>query len=213
MNRVRPDRPGARTRPAPLVLPALVLAALVLAGCGQPTDLAPPAAPEPVAPSSASTSSTLSTPSTPSSPSTPPATTPPGGPVEAVREHLRQQALAVNAGTADPAQVPAFAATLTPAARSWALPLLAANLGDRMPGPYPSGVLGQQPAGPDRVDLRLCLQDRGWQVEAATGTPVNAPHFGTATAVVVRGDGRWLVDDLTADGGTCSADDVTVERF
>ncbi len=82
-----------------------------------------------------------------------------------------------------------------------------------MPGPYPSGVLGQRTAGPDRVELRLCLQDRGWQVDAATGTPLNAPHFGTATAVVVQADGRWLVDDLAADGGTCSAADVTVERF
>jgi hypothetical protein len=130
-----------------------------------------------------------------------------------VREYLRQQALAVNAGTADPAAVPGLTASLTPEALSWALPLLAANLGDRMPGPYPAGVLGRHAAGPDRVDLALCLQDRGWQVDARTGAALNAPHHATATAVVVRRDGRWLVDDLTADGGTCAATDVTAERF
>lgn len=55
--------------------------------------------------------------------------------VTALRGYLREQALAINAGVADAAAVPAFTATLTPNGRSWALPLLAANLGDRMPGP------------------------------------------------------------------------------
>lgn len=186
---------------------ATAVCALALTGCGQPAALAPPTTP----PTAAAATPATAGPAAATAGSTDPDVTP--GPVDALREHLREQARAVNAGTADPAQVPGFTATLTPAARAWALPLLAANLGDRMPGPYPSGVLGQRPAGPDRVELRLCLQDRGWQVDAATGTPRNAPHFGTATAVVVRTEGRWLVDDLAADGGTCSADDVTVERF
>ncbi|MEZ0165126.1 hypothetical protein AB2L27_10160 [Kineococcus sp. LSe6-4] len=203
MIRVRPQTPHPALRPA-----LLGLTALALAGCGQPAALAPPTA---VGPPTAVVPPTATPPGP--VPPTPAVTATSPGPVEAVREHLRQQALAVNAGTADPARVPGFTATLTPAAREWALPLLAANLGDRMPGPYPSGVLGQQAAGPDRVELRLCLQDRGWQVDAATGTPVNTPHFATATAAVVRSDGRWLLDDLTTDGGTCSAADVVVERF
>ncbi|WP_432564532.1 hypothetical protein [Kineococcus sp. SYSU DK003] len=133
--------------------------------------------------------------------------------VTAVRTYLREQALAVNAGVADPAQVPDFTATLTPAGQRWALPLLAANLGDRMPGPYPSGVLASRRIEDDRVELDLCLQDRGWQVDRTTGRPVNAAHFGTARAVVLRVGDRWLVDDVAADGGGCSAADVVEERF
>ncbi len=187
---------------------ATAVSALALAGCGQPAALAPPTAA--AAPPTA-TATIAADPAAATAPASTAVAEGPG-PVDALHEHLRQQALAVNAGTADPARVPGFTATLTPAARVWALPLLAANLGDRMPGPYPSGVLGQRTAGADRVELRLCLQDRGWQVDA-TGSPLNAPRFGTATAVVVRVDGRWLVDDLATDGGTCSAADVTVERF
>lgn len=130
----------------------------------------------------------------------------------AVGDYLREQASAVNAGTADAARVPGLTATLTPAAQAWALPLLAANLGDRMPGPYPSGVRGSTVVSADRVELSLCLQDRGWQTDAA-GRPVNAARFSTARAVVVRVGERWLLDDLAADGGRCSAADVDVERF
>lgn len=133
--------------------------------------------------------------------------------VTAVRTYLREQALAVNAGTADPDLVPGLTATLTATGRGWALPLLAENLGDVMPGPYPSGVLTTDRVAEGRVELGLCLQDRGWQVDRTTGLPVNTPHFGTARAVVLRVGDTWLVEDVAADGGECSAADVVEERF
>ena len=133
--------------------------------------------------------------------------------VTAVHDYLREQALAVNAGTADPARLPGFTATLTPAAREWAVPLLAANLGDWMPGPYPVGVLAGTRVDDDRVELALCLQDRGWQVGRSTGRALHAAHYATARAVVVRVGERWLVDDVAADGGGCAAGDVVAERF
>ncbi|ABS04591.1 hypothetical protein [Kineococcus radiotolerans] len=133
--------------------------------------------------------------------------------VTAVHAYLREQALAVNAGVADPARLPGFTATLTPAGQEWAVPLLAANLGDWMPGPYPVGVLASTRVGDDRVELALCLQDRGWQVERSTGRALNAPHHATARAVVLRVGERWLVDDVAADGGECTAADVVEERF
>jgi len=131
----------------------------------------------------------------------------------ALRNYLREQAVAVNAGSADREQVPAFLATLTPAAQDWALPLLAENLGDRMPGPYPSGVLASERVGAERVELQVCLQDRGWQVDRTTGETLNAANYSTAQAVVLRVEDRWLVDDLVADGGQCTAADVVEERF
>ncbi|WP_432540490.1 hypothetical protein [Kineococcus sp. SYSU DK002] len=180
---------------------AFVLPLLTLAACSRPSDVAPPVAAATPAPVTASASPA-------------PATGLDGdAAVVAFRGYLREQALAVNAGSADPAAVPGFTATLTPAARSWALPLLADNLGDRMPGPYPSGVLEFQRPADDRVELRVCLQDRGWQVDRTSGQPLNAEHHGTARAVVVRVDDRWLVDDVVADGGECTAADVVPERF
>jgi hypothetical protein len=181
------------------------VALLALAGCSQNSDLAPPtAAPRPAT-------------------AVPEATADAASEFEgefdgdaataAVRDYLREQALAVNAGVADAASVPAFTATLTPAAANWALPLLADNLGDRMPGPYPSGVLGSERVADDRVELQLCLQDRGWQVDRTTGEAVNTAHYATARAVVVRVQDRWLVDDVVADGGECTSADVLVERF
>jgi hypothetical protein len=169
------------------------------------SDVAPPNA---AAPSGAAPSGTATNPV----PSAETVVDPAEDAATAVGDYLREQALAVNAGTSDAARLPAFTATLTPAAQEWALPLLAANLGDRMPGPYPSRVRGGTVVSADRVELSLCLQDRGWQTDA-TGRPVNAAHFATARAVVVRVGERWLVDDLAADGGQCSAADVDVERF
>ncbi|WP_432497304.1 hypothetical protein [Kineococcus auxinigenes] len=133
--------------------------------------------------------------------------------VVAVRDYLRQQALAINARQSDPAALPAFTATLTPAALEWAVPLLAANLGDEMPGPYPVGVLTSTRDGADRVELQLCLQDRGWQVDRAGGQPLNPAHFARASAVVVRSGERWLVDDVVGAGEECSAAQVREERF
>jgi hypothetical protein len=133
--------------------------------------------------------------------------------VTALHAYLREQALAVDAGTADPARLPGFSATLTPAGQAWAVPLLAANLGDWMPGPYPVGVLGSTRVDDDRVELALCLQDRGWQVERATGRTLNAARYASARAVVLRVGERWLVDDVVADGGECTGADVVEERF
>ncbi|WP_432511195.1 hypothetical protein [Kineococcus sp. SYSU DK001] len=181
------------------VLLVLLVPLLALAACSRPSDVAPPVAA--AAPATASPAPTAA----------------PGldgdAAVAAFRGYLREQALAVNAGTADPAAVPGFTATLTPAALSWALPLLADNLGDRMPGPYPSGVLESRRPAEDRVELRVCLQDRGWQVDRTSGQTLNAAHHGTAQVVVVRVDDRWLVDDVVADGGDCAATDVVPERF
>lgn len=133
--------------------------------------------------------------------------------VDVLGSYLREQALAVNAGISDPARLPGFTATLTPSAQEWALPLLAENLGDQMPGPYPFGVRGTTSVSTERAEFSVCLQDRGWQVDPATGEPLNEAHFGTARAVVVRVGERWLLDDLAEDGGQCSAADVDVERF
>jgi hypothetical protein len=133
--------------------------------------------------------------------------------VSALHDYLREQAEAINAGVSGAAQVPEFTATLTPAGQEWALPLLAANLGDRMPGPYPVGVLASTRVSEDRVELDLCLQDRGWQVDRTSGQPLNAAHHGSAHAVVLRVGERWLVDDVAADGGDCAASDVVAERF
>lgn len=141
------------------------------------------------------------------------AVTGPDPAVAALATYLREQALAVNAGTADPEAVPAFTASVTVAARDWALPLLAANLGDRMPGPYPVGVLAGERRGDDVAVLSICLQDRGWQVDRDTGRPLGPEHFGTATATVRRVGDRWLVDDVVADGGACAAGDVVREVF
>ncbi|PRY17796.1 hypothetical protein [Kineococcus rhizosphaerae] len=185
----------SRTR---VLVPALVLA-VALTACSRTSDVAPPVAAAPTTPSVGPTAATAEFDG--------------DAAVGAFRAYLREQALAVNAGTADPAQLPGFTATLTAAGQQWALALLADNLGDRMPGPYPSGVLGSTRPSADRVDLSLCLQDRGWQVNRTTGRPVNAAHFATASAVVVRVGERWLVDDVVSDGGQCSASDVTVERF
>ena len=175
---------------------------------GGASDVAPPAA---VAASAAAPA--------PTAPSAPVPSTAAAGEfdgdaaVTALRGYLREQALAIDAGVADAASVPAFTATLTPNGRSWALPLLAANLGDRMPGPYPVGVLGSTRAGDDRVELDLCLQDRGWQVDRTSGEPVNAAHYGGAHAVVLRVGEVWLVDDLATTGADCGAGDVVEERF
>ncbi|GAA0288853.1 hypothetical protein [Kineococcus aurantiacus] len=180
----------------------LMLPLVALTACSQHSDVAPPVP----APSSAASV-------TPTAEAATAAAFDGDAAVTAFRAYLREQALAVNAGVADPAHLPGFTATLTPAAQGWAVPLLAYNLGDEMPGPYPSGVLTSDRTAEDRVQLRVCLQDRGWQVDRATGEPVNAAHYGTATAVVVRAGDRWLVDDVVGDGGSCSASDVTVERF
>jgi len=190
-----------------------VVALLASSACtGASSSVAPPTAA--AAPASA--------PATPVTPTARPAgTTAPtagaalaGDPaVVALHAYLREQALAIDAQVADPAALPAFTATLTPAAQQWAVPLLAENLGDEMPGPYPVGVLGSQRPAPERVELSLCLQDRGWQVDRRTGAPVNAPHFSTGHAVVLRTGDRWLVDDVVADDGTCGAGDVVAERF
>lgn len=179
----------------------LLLPLLALAACSGASDVAPPVA------------AATAAPATPATGPAPVAGADGDAAVVAFRGYLREQALAVNAGSADPAAVPGFTATLTPAAQAWALPLLADNLGDRMPGPYPSGVLESQRPADDRVELRVCLQDKGWQVDRTSGQPLNAAHYGTARAVVVRSGDRWLVDDVVADGGDCSAADVVTERF
>ena len=204
MNRELPGRAGLVAVGTTVLV---VAGTTVLTSCsgGSPA-VAPPT---PVVPSAASTPT-----STSASTSASTASAYDGDPaVVAVRSYLRQQALAVNAQVSDPARLPAFTATLTPAARGWAVPLLAANLGDEMPGPYPVGVLTSARTGDDRVEVSLCLQDRGWQVDRASRQPLNAPHYATARAVVVRVDTRWLVDDVVADGGTCSAEQVVEERF
>ena len=190
---------------------AVLTTVLGCAACsGGASDVAPPAAPVPAAAPAAGAADVAA----PTAPASALAGSHDGDPaVVAVRAYLREQALAVNAGVADPARLPAFTATLTPAAQQWALLLLAANLGDRMPGPYPLGVRTSTREDEDRVALQVCLQDRGWQVDRASGQPVNAAHFATARAVVVRQGERWLVDDLVTDGGECSAADVVVERF
>ncbi|MGI4896519.1 MAG: hypothetical protein ACRYF3_15545 [Janthinobacterium lividum] len=181
--------------------PLALLGSGALAGCSQGNSAITP--PHPDHPAATTTSAV-----------TTPGVGPGGDPaVAAVRSYLREQALAINAQLADPAGVPAFTATLTDAGRQWALPLLAANLGDQMPGPYPMGVLSSEQTGDERVELSICLQDRGWQVGRGTGVPVNAAHYTTARAVVVRVAGRWLVDDVVTDGGACSADQVVEERF
>lgn len=189
----------SRTRVLGPVLVLTAVSGVVLGACSRTSDVAPPVPAAPVTPSQGPTAATAEFDG--------------DAAVGAFRAYLREQALAVNAGTADPARLPGFTATLTPAAQRWAVPLLADNLGDRMPGPYPAGVLDSSRPSPDRVDLSLCLQDRGWQVDRTTGRAVNAAHFATASAVVVRVGERWLVDDVVADGGECSATDVTVERF
>ena len=133
--------------------------------------------------------------------------------VLALRNYLRQQAIAINAGSSAAADVPAFLATLTPQARSWALPLLAANIGNRMPGPYPLGVLALQRDGDTRVDLTICTQDRGWQVDPRTHRTVNPDHYAAGHATVVEVAGSWLVDAVTTDGTVCTAQQVQEERF
>ncbi|WP_337063248.1 hypothetical protein [Kineococcus sp. G2] len=192
---------------------ALVAAAALLltTGCSTETsDVAPPAPPA----AEAAPAATAAGPVPGAAPSAAAAGPWDGDPASvAVRAYLREQALAVNARVADPSRLPAFRATLTTAALEWAVPLLAQNLGDEMPGPYPVGVLGSTREGQDRVVLQLCLQDRGWQVDRAGGNPVNTARYSTATAVVLRVDGRWLVDDVASAGGACSAADVVVERF
>ena len=209
-------RVTARRATAPAGWGARVLGVAALAALtacsGATSSVAPPTAPGPAAPPTA--------PVDPTAPAaTPGATTDPGEAVAgdpavvALHAYLREQALAVNAQVADPAALPAFTATLTPAAQQWAVPLLAENLGDEMPGPYPVGVLGSRRPTADRVELSLCLQDRGWQVDRRTGAAVNAAHFGHGHAVVLRVGDRWLVDDVVADDGTCAAGDVVAERF
>ncbi|WP_432492154.1 hypothetical protein [Kineococcus gypseus] len=210
---------AARARRAAVLLLSAALLTVPSACTRATSAVAPPAAPSPPA-AQAGTGAAAAAPA-----AQPPAAQPPteeagavGEPaaedaaVAVLHDYLRQQALAVNARQSDPAALPAFTATLTPAARAWALPLLAANIGDEMPGPYPVGVLGSTRT-PDRVELALCLQDRGWQVDRATGRPLNPPHRSRATAVVVREGGRWLVDDLTAAAEECPADQVREERF
>jgi hypothetical protein len=207
-------RPVLRTRGA-LALAAVALAALT-ACSGATSSVAPPTASGPAAPPSPTAGTSTPGAPTPGASSAGPA---PGAAlagdpaVVALHAYLREQALAVDAQVSDPAALPAFTATLTPAAQQWALPLLAENLGDEMPGPYPVGVLGSERPAPDRVELSLCLQDRGWQVDRRTGAAVNAPHFGTGHAVVLRVGDRWLVDDVVTDDGACAAGDVVAERF
>ena len=191
---------------------------LTLAGCsGAASSVAPPSVAPPSATAGPAAPGTAATapPTTPGAPTTSAAgSTLAGDPaVVALHAYLREQALAINAQVADPAALPAFTATLTPAAQQWAVPLLAENLGDEMPGPYPVGVLGSDRPAPDRVELSLCLQDRGWQVDRRTGAAVNAPRFGTGHAVVLRVDDRWLVDDVVTEDGTCAAGDVEQVRF
>ncbi|WP_432482126.1 hypothetical protein [Kineococcus esterisolvens] len=203
----------ARGRAAAALLPAAALGVSLAACTGPASTVAPPSA--------APGARTPAVPAPEGDPFPPQArgTDPPEDPrgadpaVVALREYLLQQAIAVNARQSDPAALPAFTATLTASARTWALPLLEANLGDEMPGPYPVGVLGSTRTAGDRVELLLCLQDRGWQVDRATGLPLNAARYGRATAVVVRAGERWLVDDVAATGETCAADQVREERF
>jgi len=196
-----------------VVLGGAAIAALT-ACSGATSSVAPPTATAPAAtaPGAPAPGTTVATPEATSGPDAGEALA--GDPaVVALHAYLREQALAVNAQVADPAALPAFTATLTPAARQWAVPLLAENLGDEMPGPYPVGVLGSRRPTADRVELSLCLQDRGWQVDRRTGAAVNAAHFSTGHAVVLRVGDRWLVDDVVSDDGTCAAGDVVAERF
>ena len=195
---------GARTRTAAALLLAAVAGGAPAACTTAASPVAPPTPSAPVAAAQA-----------PAAGERDAAADPRGGDpaVVALREYLRQQALAINAGQSDPAALPAFTATLTPAALDWAVPLLAANLGDEMPGPYPVGVLASTRRGEDRVELQLCLQDRGWQVDRAGGQPLNPAHHARAVAVVVRSGERWLVDDVAGTGEACSADQVREERF
>lgn len=186
-----------------------VLAPFVLAACSAGAPAAPVplvGPPVPVVTTAEDTATAIPRPAPPVTAETDPAVT-------ALHVYLREQALAVNAGTADPAAVPGFTGSLTTSALEWALPLLAANLGDRMPGPYPVGVVSATPLGEDARVLSICLQDRGWQVDHGTGRPVNQEHFGTAEATVRRVGDRWLVDDVVADGGVCAAGDVVREEF
>jgi len=210
VTRARPSRAGL-----PLVLLGLPVALTVACSAAPPSgdrSVAPPAAS--TAASTADRAAATTDPAVAAVPTGVEAVAAGSDPaVSALRTYLREQALAVNAGTADPAALPAFTASVTVAARGWAVPLLAANLGDRMPGPYPVGVLATDVVGGDRVVLSICLQDRGWQVDAQTGRAVNPERFGTASATVLRVDDRWLVDDVVADGGTCTAADVVREVF
>ncbi len=195
---------GVRTRDAAVLLLTAAAATTCTACSGTGSAVAPPtpAVPATAAPVPAPATAEV-------------AADPHGGDpaVAALRGYLRQQALAINARQSDPAALPAFTATLTPAALEWAVPLLAANLGDEMPGPYPVGVLTSTRDGADRVELQLCLQDRGWQVDRAGGQPLNPAHFARASAVVVRSGERWLVDDVVGTGEECSAAQVHEERF
>jgi hypothetical protein len=133
--------------------------------------------------------------------------------VMALHDYLRQQALAINARTSSAADVPAFLATLTPQAKAWALPLLAANIGNDMPGPYPIGVLALRRASETPVELTICTQDRGWQLDPRTHRTVNSPHYTAGRAGIVQVAGRWLVDSVTTDGTVCAAQQVQEERF
>ncbi|NIZ93242.1 hypothetical protein [Kineococcus rubinsiae] len=214
----RAHRPrGARASARLLAVTASLLAALT--GLGACSDAAssvgPPSAPAgSAAPPTAPATAPGAAPASADTTAAPAPGTLAGDPaVVALDAYLREQALAINAQVADPAALPAFTATLTPAAQQWAVPLLAENLGDEMPGPYPVGVLGSDRPSPDRVELSLCLQDRGWQVDRRTGAAVNAPHFSTGSAVVLRVGDRWLVDDVVTADGTCAAGDVAPVRF
>ncbi|WP_432571167.1 hypothetical protein [Kineococcus sp. SYSU DK005] len=198
---------GSRTRTAAVLLLAAAAGCAPAACTSATSPVAPPTPPTPSAPGAAVRAPAAGEPDAA-------ADLRGGDPaVVALREYLRQQALAINARQSDPAALPAFTATLTPAALGWAVPLLAANLGDEMPGPYPVGVLGSTRLGEDRVELQLCLQDRGWQVDRAGGQPLNPAHHARAVAVVVRSGERWLVDDVAGTGEACSADQVREERF
>ena len=210
---------GGTVRNQGTVLPrrvaAVVLRGLLSAACGaEGSDVAPPRAP-----AGAVTAPTSAAPAPAAGPEPArPATAPAAGAlpdgsdpaVAALRAYLHEQARAVNAR--DEA-APAFRATLTPEALEWALPLLRENFGDLMPGPYPMGVLESARPTADSAVVRFCLRSRGWQVDRATGRPVNAPRHSTGHAEVRRVGGTWLVADVVDDGGTCDASTVVEERF
>ncbi|PPK98776.1 hypothetical protein CLV92_101477 [Kineococcus xinjiangensis] len=194
------------------------------AGCaGSAPDVRPPVAPDraagPVAPPSAAegvVAAPATAPATAAGSSGPAVQAGPAAPgaddpaVEALRAYLREQARAANAQ--DPTAA-VFRATLTPAAQDWALPLLRANFGDLMPGPYPMGVLDVSRPSPAAARVSFCMQVRGWQVDRGTGRPVNSPHHSGGYADVELVQGTWLVADVVDEQTPCDAGRVVEERF
>lgn len=183
---------------------ALLVAALLLAGCSE-QELA-----QPVRPSAAPTATSAPSPTPSPSPSPAPLSAFEGDPaVQGLRTYLSALAAALNAGDL---QLPALVAASTPERAALHQELFAEDLGQYYPGPVPLEVLGVRAVSADQKQVLGCVVDGGFGLTGPGGTPAEPLEIVSTQTDIRLVDGTWKVADaVLADGVDCTG--LTLEDF